>query len=238
MIRVFEDAIPCELCERIIEHASSYEEVIPDSSQRNYTGVKSLDKNKMSLFDSQKKQFYSALIENDNPLVDEVLASLSPRLVKFLSEIDLPAKVTDLILTTPPEFEEWKVKRYPPGGFFGLHVDGYGYTDDNSIPMDAKGTVPPGEWQVLESKFDRWVYHNRFIGIFIYLNTIEGSGETVFYDGHHIKEAKPMLTVPAKQGSMVLFDFIDNPIHEGKPVVDNSKWFLGTYFHVRGWRDV
>ena len=47
-----------------------------------------------------------------------------------------------------------------------------------------------------------------------------------------------MLTVPAKQGSMVLFDFIDNPIHEGKPVVDNSKWFLGTYFHVRGWRDV
>ena len=89
-----------------------------------------------------------------------------------------------------------------------------------------------------ESKFDRWVYHNRFIGIFIYLNTIEGSGETVFYDGHHVEEAKPMLTVPAKQGSMVLFDFIDNPIHEGKPVVDNSKWFLGTYFHVRGWRDV
>ena len=58
MIRLFEDAIPSQLCERIIEHASSYDEVIPDSSQRSYTGDNSLDKNKMSLFDSQRKQFY------------------------------------------------------------------------------------------------------------------------------------------------------------------------------------
>lgn len=238
MIRVFENALSNKLCEEIVKYGSSLEEVIPDSSQRNYTGIKSLDKDKLSWLDDKKKRFFTAIIDNKNPFMSEVMESVSSRVVKFLSELELPANVIDLILTLPPEFEEWKVKKYPPGGFFGLHVDAYAYTNDNSVPTDAKGTVVPGEWQMYDSDFDRWTYHNRFVGIFIYLNTIEGSGETVFYDGSHVTEIGKALTVPAKQGTMVMFDFIDNPIHEGKPVVDDNKWFLGSYFHVRGWRDV
>ena len=238
MIRVFENALSNELCEEIIKYGLSLEEVIPDSSLRSYTGDKSLDKNKLSLFDSSKKLFYSAVIENDFPLIANVLSCVSPRLIKFFSELEMPANFVDLILNTPPEFEEWKIKKYPPGGYFNLHVDAYAHTSDNQIPLDAKGTVPPGEWQRYDSDFDRWIYHNRFVGIFVYLNTVEGSGETIFYDGQHVSEAKQSLTVPAKQGTMVLFDFMDNPIHEGKPVVDTNKWFLGTYYHVRGWREL
>ena len=238
MIRVFDNAIPNQVCEDIIKFTSSFEEINPDTSQRSFTGNNTLDRTKLSLFDSPNKRFLTTLLDNDNPFMTEVMESVSARLGKFLSELELSAKVLELVLDMPPEFEEWKIKKYPPGGFFSLHVDAYAYTNDNSIPIDAKGTVVPGEWQMYDSDLDRWTYHNRFIGIFIYLNTIEGSGETVFYDGPHVSQTGKALTVPAKQGTMVMFDFIDNPIHEGKPVVDDNKWFLGSYFHVRGWRDV
>ena len=113
MIRVFENALSNELCEEIIKYGLSLEEVIPDSSLRSYTGDKSLDKNKLSLFDSSKKLFYSAVIENDFPLIANVLSCVSPRLIKFFSELEMPANFVDLILNTPPEFEEWKETSSP-----------------------------------------------------------------------------------------------------------------------------
>ena len=242
MIRVFENAIDSSTCDSLIEYMKTFDESIPSSSKRNYVGENSLPEDVLSLYDGYKKRFYSGIVNNENPYLQNVVKSVSPRLIKFLSELELPEAVVELLMSLPPEFETWKVKKYPPGGYFSKHVDGYRYSGtDDLIPSDAKGTIKPGEWMAYEAEQARWTYHNRFIGIFCYLNTIEEGGETIFYNSSYnttIYEHKSKLTVLPKQGTMVLFDFIENPVHEGRPVVGMDKWFLGSYFHVRGWRDV
>ena len=136
MIRVFENAIDSSTCDGLIDHVKTFDESIPTSSKRNYVGLNTLPPDALSLFDGHKKRFYSGIVDNENPYLQNVVKSASPRLIKFLSELELPEAVVELLMSLPPEFETWKVKKYPPGGYFRKHVDGYRHSGtDNLLVM-------------------------------------------------------------------------------------------------------